>query len=588
MPIQLSGLASGLDTQTLIEQLMRVEAAPMGALQNKSAGLQNKNSSFQAINTRVMSLKDKAFALTTDAVLKAMLATSSDESIVTAKAGSNAAPGTYKVTVNDTASATRSTSWSQLGQSVIDSNQLLSDANTAAPLTAGRFMLTVTELNGLVNPISINVNAGDKWSDVFSRIDLATGGKVQATLTQNKITLSTDPTRVAGLKTGNQDDTSNFLNQTHLDTGPWDAATNTLKSTQPVGVVQINNPLINAKFATSLAASNGSFKINDVQVDWDANTDTMQTVMNKINASQAGVSAYYSSPDDKLIVTNKKTGSNDITFLDINGNLLQAMGVDKGDQITGKDASITIDGFNMVNGAPKAILGSGNEFKDVIPGVTLTAKKVGAQQEITVDYDKATTLKAIKDFVTEFNNTTDAIDKTRAKGEPNAFDADLSSLRDRLFSLFGQPITGITNSPNTVMAIGIGTTKDDRKHLSLDEQKMRDSITANRDRVADIFRFEQLGALPGDPVIKRGMAARVNEYLSGVRSETGVFKLRQQLTDAQVKSINQTIARDKRLLDQKRQGLVKQFTAMESAIAKMRSQQTSFVSQISQLQGASG
>ncbi|MBM3269575.1 MAG: flagellar filament capping protein FliD [Candidatus Sericytochromatia bacterium] len=583
MPIQLSGLASGLDSQALIDQLMKLEAKPVEMLALRKDTLTTKNTAFQAINTKVLALKDKAFALTTDSILKAMLSSSTDEKIVTAKAGPNASPGSYKVTVNKIASSTRATSWGQLGQSVVDTQQLLSDANTQAPITAGRFTLTVKELNGTVDPIFITVNAGDKWSDVFTRINLATGGEVTASLSGNKVVLTADKTRVAEVKTGNADDTSNFLQQTKLDTALYDSATGTVKSSQPVGVVQRAAKLIDAKFATALTATTGSFKINDVQVDWNANTDTVDSLITKINSSGAGVVAAYSAPDDKLVVTNKNPGSKNINFLDVTGNLLQSLRVDRGDQVTGDDAEIVIDGFNLVNGVAQPIKSSSNDFKDVLPGVTITAKKAGEQQTITIDRDKDTTVKAVRDFVTEFNNVVDAIQKAREKGAPNQFDGELAALNNRMMGIVTSVASGISGSPNTLMQIGVGTSKDDRKHLTLNEAKLRSEIDRDRDRVADIFQKQEL---VGGSTVSRGIAQVLNDYLDRTRSENGIFKLRQRLTDDQISSINETITRQNRLLDMKRTDMVKRFTQMEVAISKLKSQQTSFLSQLGQLAGS--
>ena len=278
-------------------------------------------------------------------------------------------------------------------------------------------------------------------------------------------------------------------------------------------------------------------------------------------------------------------GSKNINFLDVNGNLLQSMRVDRGEQATGNDASITIDGFNVVNGVSMPILSSSNEFKDVLPGVTLTAKKAGVQQTVTIDRDKDTTVKAIKDFVTEFNNTLDTLEKAREKGAPNQFDGDIASIRDRLMSLVTGQVGGISDAPRTLMAIGVGTSRTDRKHLSVDEDKLRSEIDRDRDRVADIFQKQLPGALPADPPLSRGIAQLVTDYTSNVRNENGIFKLRQRLTDDQVSGIDETIKRQQRLLDMKRQDMVKRFTAMELAISKMKSQQTSFLSQLGSLAG---
>src|SRR5207244_13639692 len=49
--------------------------------------------------------------------------------------------------------------------------------------------------------------------------------------------------------------------------------------------------------------ANGSFNINGVSIDVDASHDTLQSLIAKINASAAGVTAGYDAGTDRLVLT---------------------------------------------------------------------------------------------------------------------------------------------------------------------------------------------------------------------------------------------------------------------------------------------
>ncbi|MBI6547179.1 MAG: flagellar hook-associated 2 domain-containing protein, partial [Cyanobacteria bacterium NC_groundwater_1444_Ag_S-0.65um_54_12] len=51
MGFQVSGIASGLDTKSLIDQLMQIEGRTVDSLKQKKSTLTTRNNAFQAINT---------------------------------------------------------------------------------------------------------------------------------------------------------------------------------------------------------------------------------------------------------------------------------------------------------------------------------------------------------------------------------------------------------------------------------------------------------------------------------------------------------------------------------------------------------
>ena len=98
--IQLGGLATGLDTSALINQLMSVEQQPIAALQTKKTQLQGISAAFQDLNSKLLAVKAQADALADPATVFPRSITSSDDGVVTATAGAGAARGTYSLTVS--------------------------------------------------------------------------------------------------------------------------------------------------------------------------------------------------------------------------------------------------------------------------------------------------------------------------------------------------------------------------------------------------------------------------------------------------------------------------------------------------------
>ncbi|MCG2621624.1 flagellar filament capping protein FliD [Arthrobacter sp. I2-34] len=92
MGISLDGLASGLDTTSLINSLMQVEAIPQSILKNKVTSSNSFVSALQGLNAKIASLAELAKAAAKPAALNILSASSSSDD-VTATAGSAAAAG---------------------------------------------------------------------------------------------------------------------------------------------------------------------------------------------------------------------------------------------------------------------------------------------------------------------------------------------------------------------------------------------------------------------------------------------------------------------------------------------------------------
>ena len=111
--LQLSGLASGLDTASLISQLMQVERIPRGRIERQQASVQQRQDVLKELSTKLKTLRNAATDLDSIATWSpTRTATSADSARVSVRpSGATITPGTYDVEV--TALATASTqNWS--------------------------------------------------------------------------------------------------------------------------------------------------------------------------------------------------------------------------------------------------------------------------------------------------------------------------------------------------------------------------------------------------------------------------------------------------------------------------------------------
>lgn len=169
------GLASGLDTNTIISQLMSIEKLPQQRIQQQSALEQQRVTDLNAIVTQLESLSAAAAALSNPSTwTTASTITSSDPTRVTAT-GSGAPAGGYTIDVSRLARAAQLTQQSSL-------------------TTAGgddRLEITV----GAGTAIDVDVAKGDDLDTIAAAINAAGTGQVHASVIDSKLVLT-------GLQTG--------------------------------------------------------------------------------------------------------------------------------------------------------------------------------------------------------------------------------------------------------------------------------------------------------------------------------------------------------------------------------------------------
>jgi flagellar hook-associated protein 2 len=157
--LQITGLASGLDTNSIITQLMSIYQQPVTALQNQQKALTATNTALQGIQAELQTLSSDALAMGDPTLFKtAQSVTSSDPTRVTATSSTGAGVGGYQVSVSQLANSAQRT------------------FSFASPTSD--------------DPISIDghnytVSAGESAQDFVASINGDTNGTVYAAATNN-------------------------------------------------------------------------------------------------------------------------------------------------------------------------------------------------------------------------------------------------------------------------------------------------------------------------------------------------------------------------------------------------------------------
>lgn len=106
--LKLGGIASGLDTDSLIKALMAVERKPVTLLEQKQEKLTTEQNAWRDLNSRLLNLQSRLADLKglASSTWKAMKTSVSDQTVLSASADAGVAEGTFKVDVVSLAQAT--------------------------------------------------------------------------------------------------------------------------------------------------------------------------------------------------------------------------------------------------------------------------------------------------------------------------------------------------------------------------------------------------------------------------------------------------------------------------------------------------
>ncbi|WP_370529826.1 flagellar hook-associated protein 2 [Alkalihalobacillus sp. AL-G] len=369
----------------------------------------------------------------------------------------------------------------------------------------------------------------------------------------------------------------------------------------------------------------GESQASDITIAVDPTTDSIKDVMSKINShTDLGVSAFYDSETNKVVLTMKDTGSgaklsitNDGTadatttadFFSALGFSNASAGYELGDTnlsgtIDGTDGAIKTAGLDAqfeYNGFATSRKTNTFEINDV----SYTLNGIGSAN-ISVTQDSDTILDSIVQFVDKYNETIDKVNgelsEERYRDFPPLTDKQREDLSDNEIELWEEkamsgmlrsdpilsgglnsmrmdlysPVNSTTVSPdfNQLAEIGIETSSNykDRGKLIINESKLREAIEADPDAVYELFMSD--GTTDAEKGIARRLRDSISETMGKIEAKAGnSLETNEQFTMGRnIEEIEDEIYTFERRLTDIEDRYWRQFTAMEKAINRMNQQ----------------
>ncbi|GIM45498.1 flagellar hook-associated protein 2 [Collibacillus ludicampi] len=574
----LTQMMGGIDTNSIIQQLDYINRQAIyqpGGLNDQLSKIQQQQTDWRNVNNSALTLQNLLQTLASSTTFGSFTATPADTTILSASAGTGAAPGTYTINVTGIGSNATLTSGGRIGQ-LISGTDSVTATKFSAAITTGNFAVTK---GGQTQYIA--VNSTDTIQDVLNRISSAFGGTVSGTVNgSGQIVITTTDNQQ--MTFGSAGDTSNFAHVLGLDVAQQSGSGPYTYTTTAQGQVQLGQAVGSAaaNFGTAVTSTTtGDFKINNIDITYDTTKDSLSVILNRINTSNAGVTASYDPINDKVILTSKS--SQPVTVQDVTGNLMHAL------QLDTASGAVSTAGSNWtfsVNGTLMTSVSSA--VTNVIPGVTVNLLKTG-QTTLTISSNTSQAVTAVQNFVSQFNSLYNMIGNLIGKDGDLQGDATLASFQANIRDAVTGPITQtMDNSGNTVplpnypqnslMGIGIstgaiGSPVGTTNSLTVDTNKLTAALQQNPAMVRDLITGM---ALKLNQVLTNmtGMVNTLNGSSVNVSQLTGISTSQDQLYQNMIKDLQDQIQQVNDMADQQKQLLIAQFTAMNEAISQSHMQ----------------
>ena len=166
--ISSAGVGSGLDVQSIVSQLMKVEQQPLNQLKSTASSLQTKLSAYGTVKSALSGFQDAASKLLDTNSWKAKTFSSNNTSVVTGSAAEGALATSFGLKINDLAQ--------------VQSTRSIGIATGTALGASGRLGIQLGEWSGTTftagsgSAVSISIADTDSFTDIATKINSAGAG----------------------------------------------------------------------------------------------------------------------------------------------------------------------------------------------------------------------------------------------------------------------------------------------------------------------------------------------------------------------------------------------------------------------------
>lgn len=198
-----TGLISGLDTESIISQLIALESRPKTAIESRNTVLEAQQTAYQTVNAQLLSLRNASTRIANDEAFDATSASSSDEAVATVSSGVGAAVGNYSLTVKQLVGSQQTISRGYAdagatflapeggtltfnrGEARLDRETRLDELNGGQGIERG--FVRITDRSG--NTAVIDLTSVVTVNDVVDQLNRATGVNILAEVNGDALTI---------------------------------------------------------------------------------------------------------------------------------------------------------------------------------------------------------------------------------------------------------------------------------------------------------------------------------------------------------------------------------------------------------------
>lgn len=643
MAVRMTGLISGMDTESLVKEMVSASSTKVDKIKKEKQLLEWKKEAWQSLNTKIYDFyKTEVSSLRLASSFKSKKATASDETKVSIKAGSNAANGTHSVSVKQLASSAylTGTNIKAAGKqftaySGVSGSTKFADMTDAQGQNLGLAGQTITIKSGNHTVNDLTFELGGSGDNGVASLD-ELNQKLKETAGYEKLQASyIDGQLVFTNSSAEKDADDNTIGEIYTVESAALGLSGEVGYTvdQDAGLTNTLTGISDMRYEKVFSSSDigASTKLSDMGIKvgttFSINGKDFvvdeNTTMSDFTAglSKLGVSASFDANQGRIYINASATGADydfNLTASDDSALDILGLNVDAGaTKVDAQDAIIEYNGVEYV--------GSSNTFE--INGLTITAKGVTGTYDKTtgsftnnspISVDVGTDVdgvyNTIKNFVKKYNelieemNTLYDEEKTdyepltdeerselsdtqieqwekKAKQGILRRDETISSLLSSMRTILNKGVTVIDKDGNekryTLASLGIVTgdySENGKLHIMGDEDDAEYAAETNKLRAALESNPEIFSQLFVGDKENQGIGTQLYNSLTKAmgRSETShSLTFYNDITlDDKIDDKDDEIDKWEEKLQALEDKYYDQFAAMETAMAKLQSQQS--------------
>ena len=463
--VRMTGLASGLDTESLVKQLSDAYQTKVDNAKKKQTKAEWKKEAWASLNTKLMDFYKGALNTFKSAGTYNSKLVNGTLNGVKVTANSKAVSGNHKIQVKSTANAqmwtghkiNTGTYTASSYTAITDTSKKISELydkngySIQNALNGSSFTVQNAEDGSKVD-VNINIDENTTVDDLLQDINIQLDGTgLKASMTQGRLTFTnetatetTDPATGTATYSGGRSLMITAANETSAKALglTYDASGKgvTVKSKSEISGNEVNTVSGSAfaydKQVTADSKVTGSSKLVDlgiaqgtsIKVNGTEIVVDRTTTMDSLASAMAktGINASYDTNQGRFYLSSKNTGVENAFTVEADDATLAALGLNLTDGEAGKiDAS---DAYLVYNGVEYTQ--ATNSFN--INGLTMDVSSVGGEQTFSVDTDVDGIYDKVKSFVKEYNTLITEMNKLYDASSSRGYEPLTSDEKDAM------------------------------------------------------------------------------------------------------------------------------------------------------------